>query len=87
MLELEVKGHGHLCFYPPLFKLGNYHFCIMSERTLCFRTDNIRAKCSNSQKGKEGKQGALKMYLFFLSHVGSSVTVLKMYVCVGWCVK
>ncbi len=37
-------------FYQHLLKLGKYHFCIMSERTLCYRTDNVQAKCSKSQK-------------------------------------
>jgi hypothetical protein len=36
-----VKGHGHLCFYQRLLKLGKYHFCIMSERTLRYTTDNF----------------------------------------------
>ena len=43
-------------------KLGKYHFCIMSERTLCYRTDNVRAKCSKSQKW-EGKGRALKRHV------------------------
>jgi hypothetical protein len=37
-----------LCFYQGLLKLGKYHFCIMSERTLRYRTDNIQAKISKS---------------------------------------
>ena len=41
-------------FYQRLLKLGKYHFCIMSERTLRYRTDNIRAKCSKSQKWEKG---------------------------------
>jgi hypothetical protein len=41
-------------FYQRLLKLGKYHFCIMSERTLCYRTDNVRAKCSKSRKWEKG---------------------------------
>ena len=26
----------------------------MSERTLCYRTDNVRAKCSKSRKWEKG---------------------------------
>jgi hypothetical protein len=37
-------------FYQLLLKLGKYHFCIMSERTLCYRTDNVQAKCSEYKK-------------------------------------
>ena len=43
-------------FYQRLLKLGKYHFCIMSERTLCNRTDNIRAKYSKSQKWEREAQ-------------------------------
>ena len=57
-----VKDMGTLCFYQRLLKLGKYHFCIMSERTLRYRTDNVRAKCSKSQKW-EGKRGALKRHV------------------------
>jgi hypothetical protein len=45
-------------FYQHLLKLGKYHFCIMSERTLCYRTDNVRAKCSKSQKWEREAQSA-----------------------------
>ncbi len=58
-----------LLFLSTSIELGKFHFYIMSERTLCYRTDNIPAKWSKSQKWK-WKCG-----------------VLKMHVCVGWCVK
>ncbi len=35
---------------------------MMSERTLCYRTDNVWAKCSKSQKW-EGKHRVLKIHL------------------------
>jgi hypothetical protein len=41
-----------------VLKLGKYHFCIMSERTLRYRTDNIQAKCSKSQKREREAQSA-----------------------------
>ncbi len=41
-----------------VLKLGKYHFCIMSERTLRYRTDNIQAKCSKSQKREREVQSA-----------------------------
>ena len=37
-----------------VLKLGKYHFFIMSERTLRYRTDNVQAKCSKSQKWEKG---------------------------------
>jgi len=40
--------------YQRLLKLGKYHFCIMSESTLRYRTDNVQAKCSKSQKWEKG---------------------------------
>jgi len=40
-------------FYQCLLKLGKYHLSIMTERTLRYRTDNVRAKCSKSQKGEK----------------------------------
>ncbi len=52
--NLKVQGHGQFLFYQCLLKLGKYHFCIMSERTLCYRTDNVRAKCFKSQKWEKG---------------------------------
>ena len=54
MVTTWSKEHGHFMFYQPLLKLGNYHFCIMSERTLFYRTDNVRAKCYKSQKWEKG---------------------------------
>ncbi len=61
-----------LYVYQRLLKLGKYHFCIMSERTLRYRTDNVRAKCSKSWKWENGKREAQSA---------------EMHVCVGWCVK
>ncbi len=49
-------------FYQLLLKLGKYHFCTMSERTLRYRTDNVQAKCYKSQKW-EGKRRAQKMHV------------------------
>ncbi len=49
-------------FYQRLLKLGKYHFCIMCERTLSYRTDNIQAKISKSWKWEE-KQRTLKMHV------------------------
>ncbi len=43
-----------LYVYQGLLKLGKYHFCIMSERTLRYRADNVRAKCSKSRKWEKG---------------------------------
>ena len=51
----EVKlWYGYFMFYQRLLKLGKYHFCIMSERTLRYRTDNVRSKCSKSRKWEKG---------------------------------
>ena len=53
-----MKDTGALCFYQPLLKLGKCHFCIMSERTLCYRTGNVWAKCYKSQKWEREAQSA-----------------------------
>ena len=45
-------------FYQLLLKHGKYHFCIMSERTLPYRTDNFLAKFSKSQKWEREAQSA-----------------------------
>jgi hypothetical protein len=37
-------------FLSTFIELGRYRFYIMSERTLCYRTDNVWAKRSKSQK-------------------------------------
>jgi hypothetical protein len=45
-------------FYQRLLELGKYPFCIMSERTLCYRTDNVWVKCSKSQKWEREARSA-----------------------------
>ncbi len=49
-------------FLSTFFELGKYHFYIMKERTICYRTDNVRTKCSKYQKW-EGKHRALKRHV------------------------
>jgi hypothetical protein len=39
-------------FYQRLLKLGKYHFCIMSERTLCYRTDKFKQNALSPENGK-----------------------------------
>ncbi len=58
MVTTWSKEHGHFMFYQRLLKLGNYHFCIMSERTLFNRTDNVWAKCYKSQKWEREARSA-----------------------------
>ena len=48
------KGHRHFMFCQRLLKFGKYHFCIISKRTLCYRTGNVWAKCSKSRKWEKG---------------------------------
>jgi hypothetical protein len=43
-------------FYQRLLKLGKYYFCIMRERTLRHKTDNVQAKCSKSLKWEREAQ-------------------------------
>jgi hypothetical protein len=50
-------------FYQHLLKLGKYHFCIMSERTLRYRTDNVQAKCYKPQKWEREARSA-EMHVF-----------------------
>jgi len=45
-------------FFQCLLKLGKYHFYILSEITLRYRTDNFQAKCSKSQKLEREAQSA-----------------------------
>jgi hypothetical protein len=42
--DLKLKDMA-LMFLSTFTELGKYHFYIMSERTLCNRTDNVWAKC------------------------------------------
>jgi hypothetical protein len=51
-----------LMFLSTFIELGKYHFYIMSGKALYYKTDNVLAKCFESQNGK-GMCRAQKMHV------------------------